>query len=79
MSHPPWEASSGECAELTALLRFWCDAVPGGATIQQLPSAPHLLMYAESGVANRMVYRFLTSALKITPPALNRPTSVITF
>lgn len=50
-------------------------AVPGGATIQQLPSAPHLLMYAESGVANRLVFRFFSSAVGLAPPPAARPVS----
>ena len=48
-------------------------AVPGGAQLHLVKSAPHLLMYAESGVANRMVFRFLTTALRIEPPAPPRP------
>lgn len=50
-------------------------AVPGGAQLHVVKSAPHLLMYAESGVANRMVFRFLSVALKLKPDA-NRPVSI---
>lgn len=47
--------------------------VPGGVTVQTIASAPHLLMYAESGVANRMVFRFLVTSLKIKLPSDARP------
>jgi len=48
-------------------------SVPGGAQLHLVKSAPHLLMYAESGVANRMVIQFLTTALQLEPLADRRP------
>ena len=52
-----------------------CYPVPGGAQLHVVKSAPHLLMYAESGVANRLVARFLSTALKLSPDA-SRPVSI---
>jgi len=41
------------------------NAAPGGAQLHVVKSAPHLLMYAEAEAANRLVFEFLTSELRL--------------
>lgn len=48
----------------------------GGATLHQIASAPHLVAYTADGVVNRLLYRFLTSALGLKAPDASRPMSV---